>query len=142
MIPLPSEIMMKVTALQWQSLDQIKKEYADILGDAQKCVRADVLRSVVAYRLQEQFYKKSLPDSLKELFARAVEGNLAKHAPADDLGKTTKKLYRTYKGTRYEVLLFADGTCEIEGKKLGSLSAAAKEITGTHWNGRKFFGVD
>ena len=66
MIPLPSEIMMKVTALQWQSLDQIKKEYADILGDAQKCVRADVLRSVVAYRLQEQFYKKSVPDSLSD----------------------------------------------------------------------------
>ena len=142
MMPLPADVMMKISALQWQSPEEIKKQYADILQDAQNCRRADILRSVVTYRLQEQFYGKSVAPQAKAMFGKAVEGNLAKHAPADDLGKNAKKLFRTYKGRRYEVLLFADGTCEVEGKKLGSLTAAAKVITGTHWNGRRFFGVD
>ena len=34
-----------------------------------------------------------------------------------------------------------DSLVEYEGKKYKSLTAVAKAITGTHWNGPAFFGI-
>ena len=31
---------------------------------------------------------------------------------------------------------------EWEGRTYGSLSAVAKEVTGSHWNGLRFFALD
>ncbi len=41
---------------------------------------------------------------------------------------------------RYEVTVLADGY-EFEGRTFRSLSAVAREITGTRWNGKVFFGL-
>ncbi len=49
-------------------------------------------------------------------------------------------LIREFKGKRYKVTVIADGF-EFNGKNYKSLSAIANEITGTRWNGKKFFGV-
>lgn len=43
-----------------------------------------------------------------------------------------------------KILSIIDGTKlvrEFKGKRYKSLSAIANEITGTRWNGKKFFGV-
>jgi hypothetical protein len=50
-------------------------------------------------------------------------------------------LTRTYRGRRIEVKVLPDGTFEHEGKPFRSLSAVAKAVTGTHWNGHVFFGL-
>lgn len=50
------------------------------------------------------------------------------------------RLIREFKGKQYTVTIISDGY-EYNGKKYKSLSAIANEITGTRWNGRKFFGV-
>lgn len=50
------------------------------------------------------------------------------------------KLVREFKGKRYSVTVIQNGY-EFDGKKYKSLSAIANEITGTRWNGKKFFGV-
>ena len=50
------------------------------------------------------------------------------------------KLIREFKGKTYSVMVISDGY-EFNGKKYKSLSAIANEITGKHWNGKKFFGV-
>ena len=50
------------------------------------------------------------------------------------------KLVREFKGKRYTVIVLNDGY-EFNGKKYKSLSAIANKITGTRWNGKKFFGV-
>jgi hypothetical protein len=49
-------------------------------------------------------------------------------------------LQRVYKGRRVEVLVRPDGF-EYAGQVYGSLSAAAKAITGQHCNGFLFFGL-
>lgn len=54
--------------------------------------------------------------------------------------KTGTKLIRDFKGVKYEVLK-TDNGFEYNGKNYKSLSAVANEITGTRWNGKKFFGV-
>jgi hypothetical protein len=50
-------------------------------------------------------------------------------------------LTRKYRGRQVEVKILPDGTFEHEGQPFRSLSAVAKAITGTHWNGHLFFGL-
>jgi hypothetical protein len=47
---------------------------------------------------------------------------------------------RHYKGQLLQVKVVADGF-EFEGEVYKSLSAVAKRITGSHWNGFKFFNL-
>lgn len=51
------------------------------------------------------------------------------------------RLRREWKGKTYEVIVRDDGSFEYNGEIYRSLSSVASGITGTHWNGKKFFGV-
>ena len=50
------------------------------------------------------------------------------------------KLIREYQGKTIIVIVVQQGF-EFKNKIYKSLSAIANEVTGKHWNGRKFFGV-
>lgn len=50
-------------------------------------------------------------------------------------------LTRDYKGLEHRVLVLADGF-EYRGITYRSLSAVAHAITGSHWNGYRFFGLE
>lgn len=50
------------------------------------------------------------------------------------------KFIREFKGKKYEVIA-TDKEFEYKGHIYKSLSAIANEITGTRWNGKRFFGV-
>ena len=54
--------------------------------------------------------------------------------------KPGTRLIRQYKEKKYEVTATEAGFL-YNGKTYGSLSTIALEITGTHWNGKVFFGV-
>lgn len=49
-------------------------------------------------------------------------------------------LVRIWNDQRYEVTVQAEGY-EFDGRTFRSLSAVAREITGTRWNGKFFFGL-
>lgn len=50
------------------------------------------------------------------------------------------KFIREFKGEKYEVIA-VNGGFSFNGKLYKTLSAVANVITGTHWNGKNFFGV-
>ena len=50
------------------------------------------------------------------------------------------RFVRDWNGKRYEVIAVNNGF-EYDGRLYRSLTAIAKAITGTHWNGRIFFGL-
>ena len=54
--------------------------------------------------------------------------------------KPGTKLLREYQGIKHEVIV-AEGGYRYQGHIYGSLSAIARQITGTRWNGKVFFGV-
>ena len=54
--------------------------------------------------------------------------------------KAGTKLIREYKGEKHEVIALEKGF-EYKNRQYKSLSAIAREITGTQWNGKLFFGV-
>jgi hypothetical protein len=54
--------------------------------------------------------------------------------------KAGSVIVREYAGTRHEVFV-VEGGFSWQGSVYPSLSAIAKEITGTRWNGWRFFGL-
>ena len=100
--------------------------------------------------------KKRLFAKLQEIYLGGISELdrfvLRKIAEADDranLKQTDKsrqiiqgaRIVKEWKGKIYTVIITADGRYEYDGEVYRSLSAVADKITGTHWNGKKFFGV-
>lgn len=54
--------------------------------------------------------------------------------------KTGTRLIREYQGEKHEVIVVEKGF-RYRDQSFGSLSAIARHITGTNWNGKVFFGV-
>ena len=54
--------------------------------------------------------------------------------------KVGSVIVREYQGELHEVLVVPDGFC-WRGEVYASLSTIARKITGTSWNGPRFFGL-
>ena len=78
----------------------------------------------------------------------ALNAVLEEFEKTQTISKTSKelrlaigtKLIRDYQGRTITVTVIQEGF-EFKNKIYKSLSAIANEVTGKHWNGRKFFGV-
>lgn len=140
MIEPTPDLRSEISSLQWLTEAQIKAQYASLLVDAQACKSLELLRAVVAYRLQERFYSIRLSDATRKVLEGSVAGNKILKVPEES--RTSKRrIVRNWKGRDYEVVVGSDGRVEYEGKMYKSLTAVAKVITGSHWNGPVFFGV-
>ncbi len=96
----------------------------------------------VAWKLQERAYgglSAAMKRRLAELAKTMDEkGDLAK-TRAVRL-KPGVKLVREWRGETHDVLVLEDGF-QWRGQRWRSLSAIAREISGTHWSGPRFFGL-
>ncbi len=96
----------------------------------------------VAWKLQERAYggfSAAMKRRLAELAKTMDEkGDLA-NARAVRL-KPGVKLVREWRGETHDVLVLEDGF-QWCGQRWRSLSAIAREISGTHWSGPRFFGL-
>jgi hypothetical protein len=54
--------------------------------------------------------------------------------------RTPTRLLREWHGVTHEVIMLEDGV-QYRGETWASLSAVAREITGTRWSGPLFFGL-
>ena len=61
--------------------------------------------------------------------------------PEDRRLKPGSVLVREHEGLQLRVMVLDEGYA-WSGKTFASLSAVAKAITGTNWNGQRFFGLD
>ncbi|MEJ8571623.1 DUF2924 domain-containing protein [Microbaculum marinum] len=106
----------------------------------------ELLMQAIAYRLQEQKYG-GLSRTMKRKLAEAAKQG----AGSKNGGRSKASVHRTFKpGTRFlrewqgrthEVTATADGCFVYRGTTYKSLSAIAREITGTRWSGPGFFGL-
>ena len=94
----------------------------------------------MGYRIQEK-RQGSLSREGKALLTQASRTAKGTNAPAPR-GKLMPgtRLVRDWHGTGHTVTVLDEGF-EYDGKAWASLSAIAKAITGTHWNGPRFFGI-
>ncbi len=112
-------------------------------SDPPKKIRRDVLELGVAWKLQERVLgglgasaKRRLADLTGTM---AAKGDLAQMR-ASKL-KPGARLMREWGGATYDVTVLEEGF-SWRGEQWRSLSAIASEITGTHWSGPRFFGLN
>lgn len=106
--------------------------------DAPKALTKDLLARMLIWRLQEQALGGFDPATLKTLETYA-KGQPAEARRLRRL-KPGTELVREYQGERHTVIVTKDGFL-WRGVSYKTLSAIANEITGSNWNGHRFFGL-
>jgi hypothetical protein len=102
-----------------------------------------LLESRLAYRIQELAYGGLSPtarDKLDALADQVGQGKQLSVRLMTDRPLTGTRLVREWQGAEHVVTVLVDGF-EYQGRPYKSLSAIARAITGTQWNGPLFFGL-
>lgn len=111
-------------------------------GEPPAAFGPDLLRRSIAYRLQEQRYgglSASVQRHLNSL-VKAFANKPDAHIQLPKRVKSGAILVRLWKKKSYRVMALDEGFA-FEGRIFKSLSEVAREITGTRWNGPRFFGL-
>jgi Protein of unknown function (DUF2924) len=122
---------------------QLRIRYGEVFRiDPPKAFGPDLLRRSIAHRIQEKAYG-GLSRSTQRLLDRMMKTYAGKPNGKIVLPRRIKpgsELVRTWKRKTYRVMVMAEGFAH-GGKTFASLSEIASEITGTRWNGPRFFGL-
>ena len=142
----PDAVLREITALEGSTLADLRARWRELFGTSPPGYSRAMLARRLAYRIQEIAFG-GLSDrtkaKLEEHLAEAEDGGTSrlksrKKDSAMPIAGT--RLIREWQGRRYEVTVVPGGV-EFEGRRYRSLSAVAREITGTRWNGPLFFGL-
>jgi Protein of unknown function (DUF2924) len=95
----------------------------------------DLMARAICYRLQEEAF-----GGLSASTARLLRSLVKPGVEPPRQVKVGSVIVREHKGVMHEVLVVPGGFC-WQGKTHHSLSTIAKTITGTSWNGPRFFGL-
>jgi len=134
----------RLSALKAMSVNELKSEWRSLFGSDAPNNSRNFLTIRIGYRIQELTYGG--PDKgtrrMLDALANEVDGTLTRKRqiidPRNPVAGT--KLIREWDGVAHTVTVLRDGF-EWEGRRYKSLSAVARAITGTRWNGYRFFGL-
>ena len=140
-------VLRQLATLNAMTLEQLREKWLDLYGSDPPPYKKQFLIKRLAYRIQELYYGGLSEGAKAHLSQVAQEDPMARV----DVGVSEKRqskngilpgtrFVRIWKDRRYEVLAQENGF-EYDGRIFRSLSAVAREITGTRWNGRLFFGL-
>lgn len=157
----------KVSELRRMTVGELRREHAVVFGEPTRSYHKEFLVRRIAWRMQANA-EGGLPERARQ---RALEiaddadlrlrapGRMnagAGLAPVAGARVVTKRievpadarlpmpgalLTREYRGRTIRVRVLAEGF-DYEGTIYRSLSAIAKAVTGAHWNGYLFFGIE
>ena len=113
--------------------------WTDVFAGPMPEVAPSLLRRALAYERQERKFG-GLPVVLrKQLEAVSTSKTAAMPEPPLKL-KAGTRLMREWNGTMHSVLVTADGF-DFAGRIWSSLTTIARQITGAHQSGPRFFGL-
>jgi hypothetical protein len=118
-------------------IDALRQRWRLMFGAVPpKGLTKDILTRMIAYRIQEEAYGGLAPETVKLLegLARGEKPELGRRLKAGTV------LVREYQGERHTVTVVPDGF-HWRDRTYPSLSVIARTITGTAWNGPRFFGL-
>jgi hypothetical protein len=141
----PTNVLRQVALLREASTADLKQRWRELFGNEPPPFSRRFLESRLAYRIQELAYGGLNPETVARLEAlgeRLDGGNVTlRRIRADDRPIAGTRLVRGHKGVEHVVTVLHDGF-DYEGRPYQSLSAIARSITGTRWNGWTFFGLN
>ena len=155
-------LIRQIAELKEMPLDALRERYREVFGEEPTIANKDHLWKRIAYRLQEIKHGGLSPEArarLEEMMpvapemclrsrtrrktraGQAAAAGTAPGPPRDPrLPAPGTVLTRRYNGVEYRVTVL-DAGFEYAGRTYRSLSAVAREITGTAWNGYGFFAL-
>jgi hypothetical protein len=140
----PTQVLARLAALQTAPTADLKKQWRELFGKEPPPFNRPYLVSRLSYRVQELAYGGLRPETVDRLVALGEQldgGNVVlRRIRADSRPLSGTRLIREWQGVQHVVTVRADDF-EFEGRPYQSLSAIARHITGTRWNGWTFFGL-
>jgi Protein of unknown function (DUF2924) len=137
-------VLAQVAALKAMPTPELKQRWRELFDTPPPPYNRRFLESRLAYRIQELAYGGLKPETVKRLEALGEQldgGNIVvRRTRADDRPIAGTRLIREWQGVEQTVTVLHDGY-EWQGRPYRSLSAIARAITGTRWNGWVFFGI-
>lgn len=152
----------EIDALPELTVNELRGKFSEVLGYATHSRNRQFLIRKITWGIQARQWGDISPQTRKRahdladfrfLRLRMPKGY---EAPAPEQGDTVRKkvsmsrdtrlpmpgamLVKDHEGKRIDVKVL-DDAFEYEGRRYRSLSAIAREVTGTNWNGFKFFGL-
>jgi hypothetical protein len=156
-------VIAEIERLAKVSVAELKIHYAQIFGETSKSTNKDFLFRRIAWRLQANVQGDLSDRARRRALEIAEDGDLRSGGPVGFLAQTGTNvapvivnrsqpqrdwrlpepgtlLTRRMTGRQIVVKVLNDGF-EYESRRYRSLSAIAREVTGTRWNGLLFFGL-
>ena len=140
----PDPIPARLAALKTTPTLDLKQQWRDLFASEPPPFNRRYLESRLGYRIQELAYGGLKPETVKRLEALGEQldgGNITTRRIRADLKPIAgTRLIRDWQGVEQIVTVTQDGF-DFQGRPYQSLSAIARAITGTRWNGWVFFGL-
>ena len=143
-------IAKQVEALRDMTVAELREKYAKVFGEETQCRHRRHIQKRIAWRLQANEEGGLSQRALRRAEELANEVDLRMLAPSRTVVGHFKPsqdrrlpmpgatITREYQGRTISVTVLGEGF-EYEGQVYRSLTAVAKAVTGTHWNGFHFF---
>ena len=137
-------VLARLAALKTTPTPQLKEQWRQLFEGEPPTFNRRYLESRLAYRIQELAYGGLKPETERRLekLGEELDGGRVdvRKRPANDRPISGTRLIRDYQGVEHCVTV-RDNDFEYQGRPYKSLSAIARAITGTQWNGVVFFGL-
>lgn len=137
-------ILAQLAELKTAPTPDLKKRWRQLFETEPPPYNRRFLESRLAYRIQELAYGGLKPTTIRRLedLGEQLDGGkiAVRKRPANDTPIAGTRLIREWQSIEQTVTVLIDGY-EWQGRPYKSLSAVARAITGTRWNGLVFFGL-
>ena len=132
-----------LAALAMMSPAQLREHWSEIGPDPVPTVPTPLLRRLLAQRLQEKRHGRLPLLVMRELERAVASGGGATRDVARKKVALTPgtRLIREWNGRTIAVEVREDGFLWDE-RRYRSLSVIARKVTGAHWSGPRFFGIN
>jgi len=121
-----------LASLETATLEELRAEWGRRYGAPPRLRSADLLRRILAWRIQAAS-EGGLDRATRRLLRSDAAGRETRLAAGSLIA-------REWQGVRHEVEAVDNGFV-YAGRRWKSLSEVARAITGTRWNGPRFFGL-
>lgn len=153
-------MLREIHRLREMTVGELRLEWERLYGEPTRSRNRDYLWRRLAWRVQElahgglsdrakQRIEELAPDDFIRARTPAVAAEEGPQVVPEAQPRTRRDprlpapgtvIVREYRGRELRLLVLDDGF-ELDGVRYGSLSEAARAATGSHWNGKLFWGI-
>ena len=133
----------KITQIESMQYPQLCAMFAELFNGAVCPINTRTLKNRLIYKIQEMHLGGISQSDMQLLLDISGQKGARLGSSSQTAVPATSMLHyiREWTGKKYDVTQISEKCYELNGVQYKSLSAVARAITGTRWNGKLFFGV-